>query len=332
MQSLDIQVLDRAGQWAANDVVWLCTVLSTFGSSPRPPGTLMALKQGGFYCGSLSGGCVEEDFMARIEAGDFTQPSQVVRYGQGGLTPNRALPCGGVLDILVERLAPGAASQQYLQQMQNAVGGATSLYKHIVLPGPCQTLTPREYASNTIAEYDDNTVSLTVSAAPRLVIAGLSAVALFCADFAVALGFETLVCESREEVLANFESSLSKGVVLVREFPARYLEKHGCHSGTAVVSLTHDPRVDDMTLLEAVNTDAFYIGAMGSERNSQSRMARLRELGEMTPAQLARIHAPIGMDIGSKTPAEIALSVLADIVRHKNKLGAIKPARQLALA
>jgi xanthine dehydrogenase accessory factor len=145
-------------------------------------------------------------------------------------------------------------------------------------------------------------------------------VALYCANFAQALGFETLVCEHREDVLLNLADELDASVTLIRQFPANYLEREGCHYGTAILSLTHDPRIDDLTMMEAVNLPAFYIGAMGSQNNSRRRKERLVRIGELHPEQLDRIHAPIGMDIGSKTPAEIALSIMADIVRHKNGL------------
>jgi len=155
-------------------------------------------------------------------------------------------------------------------------------------------------------------------------VAGLSVVAVFCANFAAALGFETIVCENREDILRNFASDLDSSVRLLTVFPATHLEKEGCHPHTAVVSLTHDPRMDDLTLMEAVNTDAFYIGAMGSERNSERRLARLRDIAELSAEQLDRIHAPVGLQIASKTPAEIALSVMADIVLHKNRAAALR--------
>lgn len=318
MHNLDLQVLDRAMQWARDQPIWLCTVLSTYGSSPRPPGAMMVINEAGHYCGSLSGGCIEDNFIGRIRAHEFAADSQLIRYGDGGLTPDQSLPCGGILDILVEKRAPGAATIGYLQQMAKALSGAHTLQKTITIPHACQQLTPCPYASSTIARYDQQTVTLTIAAAPRLLIAGLSVVALFCANFALALGYETIVCESRPEQLENFRAELPEGCTLLEIFPANYLEKEGCHPGTAIVSLTHDPRVDDLTLMEAVQTDAFYIGAMGSAKNSERRLQRLQRIAELSPAQLARIHAPIGLDIASKTPAEIALAVMADIVRLKN--------------
>lgn len=318
MQRLDLQVLEQARRWNLEGPVWLCTVLSTFGSSPRPPGTMMVIREGGNYCGSLSGGCVEEDFLQRLSEGAFRQPSQIIRYGEGGLHPDRALPCGGVVDILIEYLLPDAHSQACLQQMEAALRGAVALRKEVQLPERCISLERCDYASSTLAHYDSERVTLTLAAAPRLIVAGLSSVAVFCANFAGALGFDVILLENRPEFIDNFAPLLNPPLHIEQIFPAKYIEQQGCHAHSAVVALTHDPRIDDLTLMEAIHTPAFYIGAMGSAGNSEKRRRRLREYGEFSEAEIKRIHAPIGMDIGSKTPAEIALAVMADIVRHKN--------------
>lgn len=326
MHNLDLQVLETGQKWAGQHEVWLCTVLRTYGSSPRPPGAMMVISREGLTCGSLSGGCVEEDFIRRIQQGAFAASSQVVRYGEGGLEPGIALPCGGVLDILVERVEAGTRSVEYFKQMSEALMGATALRKSIRLPYPCRGLEYIPYASSTTARQQGDIVTLTLSTPPRVIICGLSSVAVFCANFAVALGFETLVCEHRPETLASQASLLDPGVHLIEKFPAAYLEREGCHQATAILSLTHDPRIDDLSLMEAVNLPAFYIGVMGSKRNSLQRKARLKTFGGLDTLQLERIHAPVGMDIGSKTPSEIALSIMADIVCHKNhRAEPIKP-------
>ncbi|MDF7629835.1 XdhC family protein [Erwiniaceae bacterium L1_55_4] len=320
MHHLDVQVLNAALAWAEEHPVWLCTVLSTFGSSPRPPGAMMVIRSDGRYYGSLSGGCVEESFIARIGDDIFSSPSQIVRYGDGGFEPDQALPCGGALDILVEKLMPGNASLDYLRQMMSALTGPHSVVKALTIPEPCRSLLPGGYLSRTHTQVQGANIVLTLCAPPRVVIAGLSSVALYCANFAQALGFETLVCEHREDVLLNLADQLDDTVKLIKQFPASYLEREGGHSGTAILSLTHDPRIDDLTMMEAVNLPAFYIGAMGSQNNSLRRKERLVRIGELNPEEINRIHAPIGMDIGSKTPAEIALSIMADVVSHKNGL------------
>lgn len=320
MQHLDISVVNQALSWLEQQPVWLCTVLDTYGSSPRSPGALMVATIDGNYCGSLSGGCVEEDFLNRLADGHYQAASQVIRYGAGGLTPNVTLPCGGVLDVLIEHLPAGAASISYMRTIERALTGHHALVKRLTLPNACGSLETTRFASSTQVVRDGQEITLHIAAAPRLLIAGLSSVALFCADFASALGFEVLVCENRPEALDNFASQLKPSITLLRQFPAKFIEQGGCHANTAIVALTHDPRMDDLTLMEAIYTPAFYIGAMGSQRNSDRRRQRLQQIAEFTTEDLARIHAPIGLALGSKTPAEIALAVMADIVQQKNQV------------
>lgn len=318
MNNPDITVITRACDWLQQQPVWLCTVLSTWGSSPRSPGAMMAATRDGRYCGSLSGGCVEQNFLTRIAAGEYRLPSQLVRYGGGGLAPDIALPCGGTLEVLVEFLPAGADSIAPLQKMQAALASHRRFMKTLTLPGPCQLIIPAASNGSTGAERTGNTLRLHIAAPPQLLIAGLSSVAIASASFACALGFEVLVCESRPEALANFVPALPPEVTLLEQFPARYLELHGCHASTAIVALTHDARMDDLTLMEAIHTPAFYIGAMGSQKNSDSRRQRLQRIAEFSAGDLARIHAPVGLALGGKKPAEIALAVMADIVRVKN--------------
>ncbi|MFI8417921.1 XdhC family protein [Serratia sp. NPDC078593] len=323
MQHLDISVVSQSISWLMQQPVWFCTVLNTYGSSPRSPGALMAAIGNGHYCGSLSGGCVEEDFLQRIATGEYQAASQVVRYGEGGLTPNVALPCGGVLEVLIEYLPAGDDSIAYLAQIAAALDGHHALLKRLRLPDACTTLATSDFTSATRVIRQGNDITLYIAAAPRLLIAGLSNVALFCADFANALGFEVIVCESRPEALENFASQLKPNITLLQQFPAKFIEEGGCHANTAVVALTHDPLMDDLTLMEAIHTPAFYIGAMGSQQNSTRRRQRLRKIAELSPQELSRIHAPIGLPLGSKTPAEIALAVMADIVQQKNRATAV---------
>ncbi|MGB9097135.1 XdhC family protein [Erwinia sp.] len=320
MQHLDLQVVSQAQLWLEHQPVWLCTVLETYGSAPRSPGALMVAAGEGKFCGSLSGGCIEDDFLSRIAAGEYLQPSQLVRYGEGGLTPTVSLPCGGVLDVLVEYLPAGDPSLSYLRNIESALRGHHALIKRLTLPEACRDLQPAEFVSGTLVERNQQQITLHIAAAPRLLIAGLSSVAVYCADFACSLGFEVWVCENRPEALANFADLLKPDIRLLRQFPARFIEKEGCHANTAIVALTHDPRMDDLTLMEAIHTPAFYIGAMGSRRNSDNRRVRLQKIAEFSVEELDRIHAPVGLPLGSKTPAEIALAVMADIVQLKNQL------------
>jgi xanthine dehydrogenase accessory factor len=316
MQHLDLQVIRRALEWStAGQPVWLCTVLATYGSAPRAPGSLLALNVSGQWIGSLSGGCVEEDFLERVAEGAFEQAVNVVRYGEGEDPRSRvSLPCGGVLDVLVEKLAPDCEVQAHLRELECALLGQRRLIREVELTsGARRVCADSEQGARIEREIDR--VRVRVGAAQRLLLAGYSSVAQACAEFAVGLGFEVILCDPRDEVL---EGVVLHNVEIRRQLPSVFIADGGCHSDTAVVALTHDPRIDDLAMMEAVRTDAFYIGVMGSMRTSQKRFERLRRIGGLGEAELARIHAPIGLNLGSKTPAEIALAVLADILRTRS--------------
>ena len=244
----------------------------------------------------------------------------MIRYGEGGMTPNVALPCGGVLDVLIEYLPAGEDSIAYLQRIAGALEGHHALIKRLTLPNACHSLEQSHFTSATQVERRLEQITLHIAAAPRLLIAGLSSVALYCADFAVALGFEVLVCENRPEVLDNFAAELKPGVTLLRQFPAKFIEDGGCHANTAVVALTHDPRMDDLTLMEAIHTPAFYIGAMGSLRNSAAAPAfaadcRIHAAGAGTHPCADRPAA------GQQNPGGDRPAVMAAIVQQKPAAG-----------
>lgn len=313
MQHLDLQVLDTALRWAnAGETVWLCSVLATFGSSPREPGSLLVARADGSHVGSLSGGCVEEDFLARVAAGEFTDPLEVVRYGEGAdESPQVSLPCGGILDVLVERLPADAETLTQLEVMHATLLGQRSLVRVIDLPSGRRRFTTATENGPRVAREGDE-VRLRLGPALRLIIAGISPVSRFCAEFAQALGFEVIVCDPREEARRDFAVS---GVEVQAVLPSLFIASGACHAATAVVALTHDPRIDDLAMIEAVRTPAFYIGVMGSKRTSHKRAERLARSGGLSADDIARLHMPIGLDLDSKTPAEIALSVVADVLR-----------------
>lgn len=314
----DVAVITQAIRWAKEDAIWLCTVLSTYGSSPRSPGSLLVAKSDGQYVGSLSGGCIEEDFIQRIKEGHYLNNSQVVRYGQGGLEAKVNLPCDGSLDVLIEYLPSNQNSLNYLLAIEDALLGYTAVIKKVTLPLNGEINHAPTNQSFVQYERQENDIQLYIAAPPRLIIAGISNVGVYCANFALTLGFEVIICEHRDDELARFTGQIPPQVQVIPLFPARYLEEQNCTANTAIVSLTHDPRIDDLTLMEAVNTPAFYIGAMGSKRTSSRRRERLVDTIGMSIEEWERIHAPIGIPIGSKTPPEIALAIMADIVAYKN--------------
>lgn len=319
MQSLDYRVVEQAAQWLADgQTVWLCTVLGTFGSSPREPGSMMVAQAGGDYLGSLSGGCVEEDFLERLVAGEYEQPAVIVHYGgsaAGDADPRVRLPCGGRLEVLVERLRPGGDTLGHLEQLRSALGGEQELLRRVRLADGLHSVEPAGPAGpRVVLDADGERVRIRVGPVAKLILAGYSSVAESCASFAVSLGYQVVLCDPREEVAA--EAAALPGVEFVPQLPSLYIAAPGaCSASTAVVAVTHDPRIDDLAMMAAVKTDAGYIGAMGSRKTSRARAERLVRTGGLSQAELERIQMPIGLDIGSKTPAEIALSIMADVVR-----------------
>jgi xanthine dehydrogenase accessory factor len=295
--------------------VWLCTVLGTWGSSPRPVGSLLACNAAGEFIGSLSGGCVEEDVLSRMVAGEFSAPVTRIRYGESPEEADRLrLPCGGILDVAIEKIQTTVEVVNCL----NAMITALSERRQIKL---CRYFSDGVWAvTESIAdgsillfesESDKRLLSIQQVFGPqyRLLLIGVSEVSRAVAQVASFMDYDILVCDPRQEARARWDIS---GVTLLAGMPDDVVREYGDDVHCAILALTHDPRIDDMGLMEAFSTKAFYIGAMGSLRTSQGRRERLLELG-VSADSLCRMHAPIGLDTGSKTPIEIAVSVLAQL-------------------
>lgn len=317
MQHLDVQVVKRALDWLREgETVWFCTVLSTFGSSPREPGSMFVARADGQHVGSLSGGCVEEDFLERLRSGAFTQAVERIRYGsQAGLGGERvSLPCGGILTVLIERMVPDGSALRHLEILLESLRGQRGRVRQVNLDTGDKAFLDDDSPGPRVTESEEqNVVFIRVGPAARLIIAGVSPVSIVCAEFATTLGYEVILCDPREEAFADVPLD---GVRLEPVLPSLFIAAPGnCHAATAIVALTHDPRIDDLAMIEAVTTPAFYVGVMGSRRSSDARAERLRRSGGLTEQQIDRIQMPIGLALGSKTPAEIALAVMADILR-----------------
>lgn len=316
MQQLDLQVIEQALTWCQEgETLWLCTVLATFGSSPRAPGSWMAIRQNGQPIGSLSGGCVEEDFIQRLNEGAFDRPITILRYGDpdAGQGTNITLPCGGILEVLIERLPASPNTLEHLTTLLAALQGHERVLRNVHLSsGERYFSAEAGLGPRVVKGAEQDIVQMRLAPARRLIIAGISAISVPCASVAVTLGFEVIVCDPDEAACRNFDVP---GVEVRALLPSQYIASGNCHGATAIVALTHDPRIDDLAMMEAVHTPAFYIGVMGSRRSSSARAGRLIRSGGLTNTQVERIHMPIGLALGSKTPAEIALAVMADIVR-----------------
>ena len=318
MQSLDYRVVEQAIEWLKADrTVWFCTVVSTFGSSPREPGSLMVAAADGSHLGSLSGGCVEEDFLARLVEGEYDRPAVIVRYGAPGGGAENArirLPCGGVLEVLVERMTATAENLSHLREVLRAMGGEKELARQVGLTDGRSWLEPAVLTGpQVIQDAGKEVVRIRIGPVAKLILAGYSTVAEACADFAISLGYQVVLCDPREEVTSGLR--LPEEVEFIPQLPSLYIASPGtCTQSTAVVAVTHDPRIDDLAMMAAVKTSAGYIGVMGSRRTSEARAERLRRTGGLSDEEIKRIKMPIGLDLRSKTPAEIALAIMADVV------------------
>lgn len=277
---------------------------------------MFATLASGRSVGSLSGGCVEEDFLERVADGQFNTGNQLVRYGEGGLAPTLALPCGGVLEVLVEPVEPDMYAIAHLLSVVSALRGKDAITRCIGLGGNTRTLETIDASSGRVTVSDER-VCIYVGPSKRLLVAGLSPVAEYCIELGLMLGYEVVVCDPREELIRPATFKWPQLQVL-QMLPAVFIENGGCHVATAVVALTHDPRLDDLTMMAALLSDAFYIGAMGSKRTSERRRERIARIGQFSKEQLLRVNAPIGLALGSKTPAEIAMAVMADVIRSGN--------------
>ncbi|RLJ64663.1 XdhC family protein [Sulfurisoma sediminicola] len=319
MDSADRLTLDTVLGWlTAGDRVMLATVARTWGSAPRQPGAWAAVRADGAVVGSVSGGCIEADLIARVRSGELLSgPVRALRYGE---TPEEAarfgLPCGGKLEIVVEP-APQRDALEALRQRL-----AARLPSRRVLDVASGLSTVEAAAADVAFGWDGARLLVPHGPRLRLLIIGAGQISLHLAHLALMLDYEVLVCDPREEYRTAWNVA---GARLVDGMPDDAVTALAPDARTAVVALTHDPKLDDLALLEALASPAFYVGALGSFRSNQRRRERLREHFAVDAAALARLRGPVGFRIGSRTPAEIALAVAAEMTAAKNGI-ALAPA------
>lgn len=299
-----------------NEACWLITVIKTWGSSPRLPGACLAWSENFGTCGSLSGGCVEDHLIEKLRTGQFTQQHPFIE--SYGVTSEQAqqfgLPCGGRLDLLMEYIPANPTQQQHFQQLHETLNQRMGLVRTINLKNRFNsersadmTLSPPKPLTITNDQID-----IYFGPRYRIVMIGANQVAQFLAEFCSTLDFDTWVCDPRENAFQHWPVSFTRNFT---QMPDDLIREQANDQFTAIVTLSHDPRVDDMALMEALTTDAFYIGAMGSKKTTQARIQRLQQLG-LSEQQIEKLIAPVGLSIGSKTPAEIAMSIAADLIQH----------------
>ena len=305
MDNIDLDVLQAAAQWHdAGHRTVLGTVVRTWGSAPRPVGSLLAIRRDGRIAGSVSGGCIEDDLIRRAQSDALPhQQAEIVTYGVTADEAQRfGLPCGGTLQIVLEPLSERSQLPQWLaaiaqeglvnRQLNLATGQAT------LLPG-----NPNGFL------FDDTTLISVHGAAYRLLIIGAGQMSAYLAKMAIPLGYDVTVCDPRDTYRDAWQVP---GTTLTTEMPDDVVLQMGVDHRTAIVALTHDPKLDDLALIDALQSPAFYVGAIGSRANRLKRCERLA-LFDVTEAQMARMRCPVGLHLGAKTPAEIAVSILAEM-------------------
>jgi xanthine dehydrogenase accessory factor len=322
-----------------NEQVGLAMVLQTWGSAPRPPGACMAFTSNGEFSGSVSGGCVEN---AVIETG-----LEVLQTGQAQLLPFKVtdeqawdvgLSCGGSLEVFVTVFDPKMIGKviQVIQESRKATwitcvrGSQTSLGKQMLsladgaLFGNIDPLYQAQLealasetlrSGSTTRRFLDNDHEVFVQVLqppPRLIVIGGVHIAQALMSLAKVLGYRTILLDPRS--VWNNLDRFPNVDQLIHTWPTDGLLDLGIDSQTAVVSLSHDPKLDDPAIQIALASPAFYIGALGSRSTQANRMSRLRTSG-LSEAALSRLHAPIGLEIGASNPAEIAIAIMAEIVQ-----------------
>jgi len=318
VENLDVMVLRQLRDWRqAGRRALLATVVRTWGSSPRPIGSIMALAEDGAVVGSVSGGCIEDDLVARhSRIGQAEMPRGAPVLVKYGVTADEAhrfgLPCGGTLELLLE-FDPDAAA---LAELVAALEAGRLMQRTTRLADGAVTLA--EAAVPAALAIDGAALANTFGPEYRMLLIGAGQLAEYVATMARFSGFAVTVCDPREEYRGGWPTPLLPGVQLSTEMPDDAVRAFRPDARTCVVALTHDPKLDDLALLEALDTPAFYVGAIGSRRNAQARRERMVEHFDQTEASLARLRGPIGIYIGSKTPPEIAVSVMAEILAVKN--------------
>lgn len=311
MDGQDQQVFAAVQRWAlAGHRFALVTVARTWGSAPRLPGAWMALREDGLVQGSVSGGCVEDDLIRRMKAGELAgeRPFRL-DYGVTREEAQRyGLPCGGRLELVVEP----APESELLAELQHRIASGQLVQRTVDLFSGEVRLS----AGSASAALQWNGRILISQHGPqwRLLIIGAGQISRYLAAMAQMLDYAVTVCDPRKQYSSEWDVA---GAPWVAGFPDDVVLAMAPDPRTAIVALTHDPKLDDMALLEALKSHAFYVGALGSRASNAKRRERLLQYFDLTAEQVERLHGPVGLAIGSRTPPEIAVSILAELTAVK---------------
>ena len=324
MDNVDLNVLRKVSEWQRDrHRVVLGTIVHTWGSAPRPVGSVMAIREDGQVAGSVSGGCIEDDLIDKVRHGalELMVPKRVV-YGVRAEEATRfGLPCGGTLELVLEPVTEASRIDDLLAELTEGHRVRRSLD---LTTGAVQ-LAPAH--GHDELQLDEATLVSTHGPDWRLLIIGAGQMTHYLASMALALDYQVIICDPRDEYSQGWEVP---GTTLLRTMPDDTVIDLKPDGHTAIIALTHDPKLDDLALMEALKSQAFYVGAIGSRVNQQKRRERLLDF-DVTPEQLDRLHGPIGIKNGARTPPEIAVSILAELtaVRYGYRLPApIPPAAE----
>ncbi|MCB2428203.1 XdhC family protein [Methylophaga pinxianii] len=308
MDSVDLSVFKTLEKWLEADLtVWLVTVVKTFGSSPRQPGAMLVLRDDGVLVGSVSGGCIEDDLADKARSGELSTARAVLKVY--GMTQEEAqrfnLPCGGTLELVIEPVK----SLEWVSEIRNAINSHRLIKRELNLAS-LQSHCSDARSTDIPIQFTEQHLSIVYGPRWRILIIGAGQTSVYLADMAKALDYQVTVCEPRDAMRASWEI---KEVTLLNMMPDDAVMAMQPDAHTAIIALTHDPKLDDMALLEGLKSAAFYVGALGSQKNNANRRKRLAMFDLLT-MEIERLHGPVGLSIGSRTPPEIAIAILAELI------------------
>ena len=306
MDSVDIEVLRSAQAWmAAGHRVTLATIVRTWGSAPRPVGALLVIRDDGLVSGSVSGGCVEDDLIEKVKSGGLAKDKPaIMTYGVTNEEATRwGLPCGGTLQLVLEPLS----AQSGVTELLDTIGKQQLVSRRLEIDTGKVTLTAGKWSD--MLEFDGKVLATVHGPRWRLVLIGAAQLTRYLAEMARMLDYQVVVIDPREEYYTGWDMP---GLEVNRGMPDDVIAALNLDGHSAVVALTHDPKLDDLALMEALKSAAFYVGAIGSKKNNDARRKRLAEF-DLSEGEIARLHGPVGLYLGSKTPPEIALAIMAEM-------------------
>jgi xanthine dehydrogenase accessory factor len=311
MDSVDLEVLKSSARWLEQGHrALLVTVVKTWGSSPRPEGAMLAVRDDGLVVGSVSGGCIEDDLIERVRQRGIEQSvPEAVKYGITAEEAHRfGLPCGGTIQLVLEPLSKASG----IAELCDAVEDGKLIARRVEMATGTVRLGPAQATDGV--DFDGERLLTIHGPRYRMLVIGAGQLSRYLCNIAVGLDYQVTVCDPREEYTDEWDIP---GTKIVRTMPDDTVLEMKLDERCAVIALTHDPKLDDLALMEALKTPAFYVGALGSRRNNAARRERLKEF-DLNDTELARLHGPVGIYIGSRTPPEIAVSILAEVTAAKN--------------